>query len=160
MGPQGRKGGKLTRKSLLLEWKKFLEHKLHAVEIELQQLQLASMAETKSSAGDKYETAREMLAQSRRILEKSEDETRALLMGLERMLQTDGSGPIHFGSLVRLDETWYLIGLNAGAYPGDDGEVQGISLQSPLGQALKGKHKNESISWRQKSLQIRDIQAD
>lgn len=149
-------------------WKETLELRREAFNQEWVQLQSASLAETKSSAGDKYETAREMMAQSRRILERNVSETQDLIAGLDRMLKDNGMGPIHFGSLVRLKMGWHLVGLNLGVFTWNqsesenknESEVRAVSLVSPLGLVLKGLTLGENFQWRGQTLSVLEIQID
>jgi transcription elongation GreA/GreB family factor len=124
---------------------------------ELQSLDEAAAAETKSSAGDKYETAREMIAQSRKLIERNLSETEAGLGILERMAAAPLGAQVGFGSLVETSLGWYLVGLSIGELEAQGVPVRTLSLASPLGMALKGRGVGESIPWRGDAFEILGI---
>ncbi len=124
---------------------------------ELSLLNEAAAAETKSSAGDKYETAREMIAQSRALQEKGRAEAQAGLDWIERILQVEPGTAIHAGSVVHSDLGWHLVGALTTSVQIDGLSIQGITLSSPLGQALKGKVVGENLEWRGKQVSILEL---
>jgi transcription elongation GreA/GreB family factor len=133
---------------------------------ELTNLDAAAATETKSSAGDKYETGREMIAQTRQLMERNLAETETALSILERMSsQTSApevSAPktikIGFGSLVDTSDGLYLLGISLGEVAIDPGlKVTAISLASPLGKVLFGKAPGERVPWKGDSLEILGI---
>jgi transcription elongation GreA/GreB family factor len=126
-------------------------------EMELSRLDEAAANETKSSAGDKYETGREMIAQSRIVIDRNLSEAKAGLEILERMRLSPPHTKIGFGSLVELDTGWFLVGMSLGELDYHGMVVQTISLASPLGLTLKGKGVGELIPWRGKEISIHQI---
>lgn len=117
-------------------------------------LDVAAAGETKSSAGDKYETAREMIAQSRRLIEGNLAETGMALATLERMAAAPAQARCGFGSLAETSEGWLLLGASLGEVEVDGTAVRTLSLASPLGQALKGRAPGERIAWRGAELSL------
>lgn len=124
---------------------------------ELARLDEASARETKSSAGDKYETAREMLAQSRRLAEGNLAETDAALATVDRMAAAPPQAGCGFGSLVETSQGWLLMGASLGDVEVGGATVRTLSLASPLGQALKGRKAGDRIPWRGPDLLIISI---
>lgn len=120
----------------------------------MQNLDEAAKAETKSSAGDKYETAREMLAQARNLIEARLSETSALREILERMAAANPGERIGFGSLAETSQGYYLVGAGLGDLEIGSAKVRAISLASPLGAALKGRSPGEAVPWRGNALEI------
>ena len=136
-----------------------LEAKRVAYARELASLDEAAARETKSSAGDKYETGREMIAQSRRLTEGNLAETEAGLEALTRMGAAPGGPRIGLGSLIGTSQGWFLLGASLGEIE-DGGEVvKTASLASPIGSALKGKAAGETVPWRGGVLEIRALGA-
>jgi transcription elongation GreA/GreB family factor len=118
---------------------------LHVVNDKLRQLQqvLADLKEsgsneTKSTAGDKHETALAMLqieqanvgAQLKDVLEK-----KAALVKINLSLS---SSKIVNGSLVKTDKGYLFISIALGKATIDGYSVIALSPQSPLGQKLMG----------------------
>lgn len=124
---------------------------------ELASLDEASSRETKSSAGDKYETAREMIAQSRRLVEGNLAEGDAALATLERMAAAPAQSRCGFGSLVETTLGWLLIGASLGDMDAGGMTIRTLSLASPLGQALKGRGAGDRIPWRGAELAILSV---
>ena len=124
---------------------------------ELALLDEAAAAETKSSAGDKYETAREMIAQSRSLQERGRAEAQAGLDWLDaldaaRLRECAGAG-----ALVESDLGLHLLGLLTSSVQVDSRTVQGITPASPLGQALKGKRAGDMLDWRTRRITVLHI---
>ena len=118
----------------------------------------AIQQETKSSAGDKYETQREMLQADIRRSEAQLEETKNHLEIIDHLY--DFHGAIMLGTVVHLDQGSQKLIVFIGPAVGDI-EVQGIKLKtisaaSPFGHLLMGKHKGKTISFNQKSFQIVD----
>jgi len=124
---------------------------------ELALLDEAAASETKSSAGDKYETAREMIGQSRSLQERGRLEAQS---GLDWLATLDASrlresaGP---GALVRSDLGLHLLGVLTASVRIDETTVQGITPASPLGQVLKGKRTGDAFEWRGRSVTVHAI---
>ena len=124
---------------------------------ELVNLEEAAATESKSSAGDKNETGREMIAQSRIVIERNLAETKASLEAIERMVSAQLRAKVLFGSLVETTLGWYLVGASLGEIEAEGVTVRTISLASPLGSALKGKGVGDSIPWRGSAIEVLQI---
>ncbi len=121
---------------------------------EIAGLDAAAASETKSSAGDKYETAREMIAQTRRLMDANLVEAKAGLEALERMAAAPAGKVITFGSLVETSQGWFLLGTSFGEIEYGGITIKTASLASPIGAALKGKHAGDKLPWRGSLLEI------
>jgi hypothetical protein len=137
-----------------------LEARKAEYERELESLEEADAAETKSSVGDKYETGREMIAQSRLVIERNLAETKANLETLDRLSSTasqganGASGKVGLGSLVETSLGWFLVGVSLGESDVEGQPIRTLSLASPLFMALRGKGEGEEIPWRGASVRI------
>jgi transcription elongation GreA/GreB family factor len=142
------------RLALILRCKEQLTARRAEYRRELMSLDEAAAGETKSSAGDKYETAREMIAQSRVLIARNLAEAEAGLDALARMAAAPLRPVIGFGSLVEIRAGWHLIGVGLGEMESSGIVVRMISLASPLGAALKGKTAGDRIPWRDAVLDV------
>jgi transcription elongation GreA/GreB family factor len=124
---------------------------------EMASLDEAAAGETKSSAGDKYETAREMIAQSRRLMEGKVAEVDAALATLDRMASAPAQARAGFGSLVETSLGWLLVGASLGDLDVDGTTIRTLSLASPLGQALKGRQAGDRFPWRGAELALLSV---
>ncbi|PTT01993.1 3-oxoacyl-ACP synthase [Pedobacter sp. HMWF019] len=135
----------------------FIEQRIHTAETALLQAQEASNDDTKSSAGDKFETTREMMQQ---------DITRnkSLLMDAKQNLQllhsikdVPASESIRNGSLVYTSDGVFYISISAGQLNLEGQVYFAISAASPVGKLMTGKRVNEVFSFNQKEYQIKAI---
>jgi len=124
---------------------------------ELASLDEASARETKSSAGDKYETAREMIAQSRRLLEGNLAVVDATLATLERISAAAPQARCGMGSLLETSQGWLLVGASLGEVEVDGMTIRTLSLASPLGQALKGREAGNRLPWRGEEILVLSV---
>jgi transcription elongation GreA/GreB family factor len=148
----------LERKAVLAACRDFLEGKRAGYAAEIAALDEAAAGETKSSAGDKYETAREMIAQSRRLMEKNLSEAEAGLAALDRIAAAPAPVTVAFGALVETSQGWFLVGPSFGEVEMAGGVVvRTLSLASPLGQALRGKAAGATLPWKGGVLEVRRI---
>ena len=129
------------------------QRKLLVVNDELKHLSEAIADDTKSSAGDKYETGREMAN-----LEKEKLHAQAL--GFKNSLATLGALPqsvskkIDIGSLIKTNKEWIHLSISLGQLAVEGEEVLVISPLAPLARLLMGKEKGETVSFRGKNYQI------
>ncbi len=113
--------------------------------------------EGKSSAGDKYETARAMGQLDRemngRMFEQAQHE-RALLdkIDLEIMFSK-----VAFGALVETTMGHFFVGIGVGIVEFEGQKIMAISPQSPIGQVITGKSVGDSFDFRGKMQKIISI---
>ncbi|OOG19116.1 hypothetical protein BWD42_03980 [Sphingobacterium sp. CZ-UAM] len=117
------------------------------IESALETARDSSNDDTKSSAGDKYETSREMIQQDinryqGQLLEANKD-----LMQLTNIKSTIGDKTdfVKLGSLVKTNVGFYFIASSIGALKIDHHNVFVISAASPIGQLLLGKKVGDSF---------------
>jgi len=123
---------------------------------ELEALRQAAAGETRSSAGDKYETGREMIGQARAMQERIREEAQA---GLDWMAARNpsSSGVFAWGSLVKASGNWYLVCPCPLEFFVQGIRIQGVSLSSPFGQACKGAREKESRIFRDRAVEMARI---
>lgn len=131
-----------------------LEKGRSSAEHELEALDEAAANETKSSAGDKYETAREMFSQARDLQRRIREEAEAGLAWIERQRTETSRVACGPGALVETSDGWILLGPVPVRVEVDGVAVQGVSTQSPLGQALKGARPGEPRTFRERSISV------
>ncbi|MFM2401199.1 MAG: hypothetical protein RI950_716 [Bacteroidota bacterium] len=109
-------------------------------------------SDTKSSAGDKFETGREMMQREMDKISALIDSKQNSLKKLNH-LATEPAQVVCEGSLVETDQGIYYISIGFGKLD----EVYAISVESPLGSILKGKKIGESVEMRNKKITIKSI---
>ncbi|HQQ97377.1 MAG TPA: hypothetical protein PLX35_08935 [Cyclobacteriaceae bacterium] len=146
------------RLQLLAVCNRFVAERILAIEHAIAHAQASAAAETKSSMGDKYETARAMAQQEA-------DHSRAQLadaMALRSMLdqyarQTPGD-KIKVGSIVYTSQHNYFIAIPVGAVQVGDESFLVISSVSPIGKLLMGKTAGDQITWQGKLITVQRVQ--
>ncbi|MDQ1150812.1 hypothetical protein [Sphingobacterium zeae] len=107
----------------------------------------SSTDDTKSSAGDKYETSREMIQQDinryqKQLLEANKDLQQ--LLHIEAALNSD-TDVARVGTLVQTNVGLYFIATSIGAVKIGDSNIFIISPLAPIGQLLIGKKIGDSF---------------
>lgn len=101
--------------------------------------------DTKSSAGDKYETGRAMMQQEMDQAEKRLAQIKALKNELNRLPIEEPTKEIIPGSLVKTTSGLFFIGVSLGKVEIADRLIFAISTASPLGKLLHLKKEGDII---------------
>lgn len=134
-----------------------IDEKIASIQKSILSIEESRNNETKSSAGDKYETGRAMLhmeeEKSRNQLAKT-NEMRLLLQTIELEQESE---EVALGSLVRCSNGNYFISAAMGKVELEGEKYYCISMASPIGKLLKGKKNQESFSFANKSIEILEV---
>lgn len=125
-----------------------VKEKIEVIKDALQQAYDALLMETKSSAGDKYETAREMIQQDLDRLQRQlaeADRDRVALTRIDR--ETNASGSVRVGSMVLTDRALYFLCIGLGLVECRRRQVHVLSPKSPVGRLLIGKAVGDVIEF-------------
>lgn len=135
----------------------FIEGRIQTAEIALQQAREASNDDTKSSAGDKYETSREMMQQdidrNKRLLIDAEENQKVL----NSIKDAPPSESARNGSLVITDQGNFYLSISAGQLHLNDKTFFAISAVSPIGKLLLGKIKGDKFDFNGKKYSIKEV---
>lgn len=130
--------------------------------IETAQLAISAAREsanedTKSSAGDKYETGRAMMQQEidRHTLQLME--ARKLKLLLEQIKPEHQSDDVQAGSLVVTNQGIFYIAVSAGTLSFNGNNYYAISALSPIGARLLGQKEGLSFDFNDKKYLIENI---
>lgn len=135
----------------------FVEQRISTANEALLQAQEASSDDTKSSAGDKFETGREMAQQDinrNKVLLADAKQQEALLVSLK---EAPFSASVRNGSVVLTDQGNFYLSISAGQLKVNEQIYFAISAVSPIGKLLLGKVKGEMFSFNGKNYQINQI---
>lgn len=136
---------------------KFIEERIETAEIALKQAREASNDDTKSSAGDKYETSREMMQQdidrNKRLLIDAEQNQQIL----NSLKDTPHSDAARNGSLVITDQGSFYLSISAGQLHLAKDVYFAISAVSPIGKLLLGKVKGDKFDFNGRKYTIKDV---
>ena len=134
-----------------------LEDRIEQANQAMDSVQDDSNSETKSSAGDKYETARAMAQ-----LEKEQHAQRKamiedMLIRLRQIGCTPSEPWADEGSLVQTNRGMYFIAVGLGTIVLDGQAYHCLSLQSPFGQALFELEVGDDVAFRETDHEIVQI---
>ena len=111
--------------------------------------------ETKSSAGDKYETGRAMMHLEKEKHARRLSEALQLKQALGQIkLTTTPTEVIQLGSLVETDQGLFFLAVSLGKIVIEQTPVFVISLASPIGKGLYQLQKKETFKFRNKTYRI------
>lgn len=110
--------------------------------------------ETKSTAGDKHETALAMLQLEQEKVRNQLAETRQQLSALQLLRPQEPHRIIAAGSLVKSGDIYFYVSIGAGKARIEENNVIAISPQSPLGAQLLTKQAGQTVVLQQNSYTI------
>lgn len=113
--------------------------------------------ETKSSAGDKYETSREMINAEISQLERQLKEFKKLKGILSLPQLQKASTAIQLGSIVITNAANYFVAIPVGEVNINKEKFYAIGINSPMAQLLNGKQKGDVFTFREKEVKILDV---
>jgi len=122
-----------------------INDKICLLQKSLQDLIDSTKNETKSSAGDKYETTRAMLQIEQDNIKKQFQQALEQKAAYEKTDFNTGTEMIKKGSLVNTDKGYFFISTSLGKINMEGFIVRAISPQSPLGSQLIGLKTSEIV---------------
>jgi transcription elongation GreA/GreB family factor len=113
--------------------------------------------ESKSTAGDKYETGRAMMQQAQKQQEIQVQTSVNLLRHLSALRTEKVPTKIGLGSLVKTNQGLFYLSIGLGEIQYEDKLVHVISMASPLAQLLANKKKGEVFELRDRNYEILEV---
>ena len=107
----------------------------------------ATANDSKSSAGDKHETAISMAQLEQEKLTKQINDYLELQVSLFKINPEKASSKIELGSVVETNNGWYYFSVGLGVFQVREITVFAINPLAPIGKLLTGKIVNESINF-------------
>ncbi|HLP56190.1 MAG TPA: hypothetical protein VK151_14230 [Fluviicola sp.] len=135
----------MTKAALLAAARTLLSNKQQDFQSMIADLQEGLANETKSSAGDKYETSRAMSQQELDKITTQLQEISRQLALIPHLETVTGPGTIQNGSIVETNKGFFFIGLPLGSLQTDEGTVFCIGASAPLAQQLIGKNTGAKV---------------
>ncbi|EAY27801.1 hypothetical protein [Microscilla marina] len=146
-----------TKIQLYAQCEKYASQKISQAQAAISAAQQAANEETKSSAGDKYETGRAMMQLEKEKHATQVNEGLKLKKVLAQINPKVQLSTVQLGSLVMTPQANYYIAISVGKLTLEDKTYFTISLASPIGQALKGLKAGEEIFFRQQKIKIYEV---
>lgn len=135
----------------------FLNKRFEAIQNNISDIQNSLESETKSSAGDKHETARAMLQIDREKAGHQLADIEKQQEILNKINLNSTFQNIAFGSLVYTTQFNYFIAISAGEIAIENKKYYAISSGTPIAQLLLSKQVGDSIQFRDSKFTITEI---
>ena len=143
---------------VLAALRELLEARVARAVREIESLDLAAEGESHGSAGDKYETAREMFAQSRGLQAGILRDAREGLEWIRLQDSSRGRESVSVGAVFLTHDGWHLACPFPGEFEAGADRIRAVSMASPLGQALKGARVGERREFRGRVVEILELE--
>ncbi|MBT0811093.1 GreA/GreB family elongation factor [Litoribacter ruber] len=145
------------KQAILAALKSTLESKVSEVKSSLQALDDSGEGETKSSAGDKYETSREMINQERTKFSQVLQDLTSQLQVVNSISLESQKEKVELGVLVELDGMTLIISVPFGKLDLEGEQVFAVSIKSPVAQSLLGKTTGDEVLVNKKKMTIKTL---
>ena len=134
-----------------------LSSKISIAELALVSAKLARNNETKSSAGDKYETGRELMQFEIDKQNIQLNQLKLLHAEFSKINLEKKNTQATFGSLVLTNQGNYFLSVSLGKVVLNSKSYYAISLVSPLGKSLLAKSVGDSFFFQEKEFRLLSI---
>ncbi len=145
------------KRALYAHCQQYVQQRVTTARQAMENAQAAANEESKSSAGDKYETGRAMAQLERDRHAQLLAEARKLEADLSRIQADKPYTTALPGSLVTTDRGQFFISISAGKITLDGQDYFAISPASPVGAALIGLHAGDSFTLNNSRQQILSV---
>jgi transcription elongation GreA/GreB family factor len=140
----------------------FIDKRIKTIRQAMQETQASADQESKSSAGDKYETGLSMMQldmekQAEQLNEAIRTRTALEQVRIIDEISSNGNGAIKPGSAVETSNGNFYIAISAGQLKVNDQVYFAISAATPIGSKLIGLKKGESFSFNGKNFTVTRI---
>lgn len=119
--------------------------------------QQSANSEEKSTAGDKYDTARAMSQNVRDMNARQLVDALKDLAILQQINPEVLGANVRVGSLIISSAGFFFISIGIGEVKVDDNIFFAISPASPLGQIFLNKRQGDKVSFRGKTIEVRAV---
>jgi transcription elongation GreA/GreB family factor len=135
----------LNKELILQACKEILSKKKSVIKAAITEIQESMLNETKSSSGDKHETARAKMQSEQEKLENQLYALENQWQVLEKININQISQSIIAGSLVQTQDAYFFIAVGLGKISVEEVNVFVISPNSPIGKQFIGLKKGEQF---------------
>jgi len=137
----------MLKNRVIAELKNQLKLRLETYSQAIKDVQDSAQNETKSSAGDKYETARSMGQMELGMHQSQYHKVKLDLVNLEQIEKLDMKNYVSDGCLIRTDKGYYLIAISFGKLIVDGFEVFVLSANTPFAKNILMKKVGEDFEF-------------
>lgn len=135
----------------------YVQQRMDAAQQAIAEAQQSANNDTKSSAGDKYETGREMAQQETNRNLTQLNEANKLMVALNRIGTSGQSNVAEAGSVVITNQGNFYLSISAGAVNVSNEVYIAISTASPVGLKLKGAQAGDQFTFNGKPYSVTQV---
>lgn len=146
-----------NKKEIIEHCRILLVEKLGELKNQVNELMQDAESDSKSSAGDKHETARAMMQLEQEKLNRQISEFQKQEEALNNIRTDVENDEVRLGSLVKTDKGTILIAIPLGKVTITDESCMVVSPISPIGQALMGLKVKSKMEINGNSFKILSI---
>ncbi|WP_373058043.1 transcription elongation factor [Zunongwangia sp. H14] len=146
------------KQQLYSSCEQYVEQRMQRILTAMEDLENDLENETKSSAGDKYETGREMINLEWNKLSNQLQQFKMLKETLKSAKRRNASDEIQLGSLIKTNMANYFITIPAGQIQVEGETYFSIGAGSPIAQLLLNKRAGEDFSFNGKTNHIISVE--
>lgn len=134
-----------------------LQQRIEAAQQAMLNAQDAANSEDKSSAGDKYETARAMGQLDREMNARQFEEAKRELAALQQLYVLESSPVVIPGSFVKTNKGDFFISFGLGIHTVEGKKIGFLSVKSPLAIPLLGKAVGDTFQFQGQPWKIEEL---
>ena len=142
---------------LLKQLMELLDQKINTLKLDMASIKDTRDSDTRSSAGDKFETNRVLIQMELDKTEVQLNKTKVLRNELSHIDIQKQYTQVEFGSLVCTTQGNYFFSVALGKFEVNKEIYHCISLGSPIGQSLQNKKVNDTILFQGNAVTIVSI---
>lgn len=135
----------------------YVEECINTAQLAIDDARASANDDTKSSAGDKFETGREMMQQEINRNRIQLEEAKKMKFVLAQIESYQATEIVHAGSLVITNLGKFYISISCGQIEVDGDNYFAISGLSPIGLKLMGHRVGDEFEFNGKALKIEAI---
>lgn len=135
------------KQQLLIHCRQQTEERINGITDSLKKIEEARNSETKSSAGDKFETGRAMMQMEEAKLNAQLEEVLKVRQVLDQINPLKTTNRIAAGSLVATNRGNYFLAVGLGKVRLEGRVFFCSSLESPIGRHLHGKQVGDAFTF-------------
>jgi transcription elongation GreA/GreB family factor len=142
------------KEKLLEKVKELIENRMKTSYEAMEAAKNSANEEGKSSAGDKYETARAIGQLDREMNGRMYEQARQERLSLDKIDTETLFTKVAFGALVETTMGYFFVAIGAGIIELEAKKFMTISPQAPIGQLIMGKTTADTFYFREKTHKI------
>lgn len=146
-----------TKTALFALCEAYVQQRINNARQAMESAQEAANSESKSSAGDKYETGRAMAQLERDRNAQLLAEAQKIVGDLARLNIEKKYETAQPGSVVTTNRGRFFISIGAGKLVSDGVDYVAVSPASPIGMALSGRKAGEMITFNKLAYNVQDV---